>query len=288
MSTGLGRSSRQREVFFARLAENTERYDDMRCHVEAFCQEPGEHELSDEERGLMFTAFATTIRIRQKSVRVFVAAEQKEREKGNEQQALFAKERCAEMVAEIQRLSHTIVGVLHVLIMNASTAKPRARYLNMKANIYRRVMEFVEGDVKTKAADDARRAYEEAWEMVKKDLPAEHGSDGMGFRIAMDYSDFQHEINDTDAARKRVLKAFEDAVVQDGGRHGLGKIVMYYPGLAPPVTPWQYEELRKFGTEQAAKEQAAKEQTATQTGLQQSEVEADAALATGCTQCSVQ
>merc|ERR1712060_8656 len=91
------------------------------------------------------------------------SVEQKEKTKGNEEQAKHAKEYCAKVESELQKICDTILTLLDAnLITKASTGESKVFYQKMKADYYRYIAEFSDGDAKAKAAESARQAYEEA------------------------------------------------------------------------------------------------------------------------------
>merc|ERR1712151_894195 len=95
--------------------------------------------------------------------RIITSVEQKEGSKGNEANAKWAKEYCGTVVKELQAICDQILGLLDgKLIPKASGGESKVFYQKMKADYYRYIAEFSDGDKKTKAAESARRAYEEA------------------------------------------------------------------------------------------------------------------------------
>merc|ERR1712176_1312142 len=99
------------------------------------------------------------------------SVEQKEKTKGNEENAKWAKEYCTKVEGELQKICDTILGLLDgSLIKQASTGESKVFYQKMKADYYRYIAEFTTDDKKTKAAENARAAYEEAKTVAEKDL----------------------------------------------------------------------------------------------------------------------
>eukprot|EP00913_Durusdinium_trenchii_P017762 g16689.t1 len=81
-----------------------------------------------------------------------------------------------------------------------------------KADYYRYIAEFRSGDEKSKAAEEARKAYAEAAEVAKKDLLVTHP---IRLGLALNYSVFMYEVlNDPDEACKMARTAFEDAIAE--------------------------------------------------------------------------
>merc|ERR1712066_575775 len=133
--------------------------------------------------------------------------------KGNEEQASYAKEYCLKVEAELSKICETILGLLDGnLISKASTGESKVFYQKMKADYYRYIAEFSDGDAKKKAAENARLAYEEAQKVAEKDLAVTHP---IRLGLALNYSVFQYEVlQNPDDACKMARQAFEDAIAE--------------------------------------------------------------------------
>merc|ERR1712232_1241257 len=127
------------------------------------------------------------------------SVEQKEKTKGNEEQAKYAKEYCTKVEDELQKICDTILGLLDGnLISKASAGESKVFYQKMKADYYRYIAEFSDGDAKTKAAE--------------KDLAVTHP---IRLGLALNFSVFQYEVlNNPDDACKMARTAFEDAIAE--------------------------------------------------------------------------
>merc|ERR1711924_567877 len=76
----------------------------------------------------------------------------------------------------------------------------------------RYIAEFTEGDAKSKAAESARLAYEEAQKVSEKELAVTHP---IRLGLALNYSVFQYEVlNKPEDACKMARTAFEDAIAE--------------------------------------------------------------------------
>merc|ERR1712125_55417 len=166
-------ANRDKEVYFAKLAEQAERYDEMANHMENVGK--GSEELSVEERNLLSVAYKNAVGSRRAAWRIITSVEQKEKTKGNEENAKYAKEYCTKVESELQTICDTILGVLDANLVPKCTAdESKVFYLKMKADYYRYIAEFSDGEKKSKAADSARLAYEDAAAVASKDLPVTH------------------------------------------------------------------------------------------------------------------
>merc|ERR1712039_400241 len=103
-------ATREKSVYFAKLAEQAERYDEMADYMEAVGKQPDE--LSVEERNLLSVAYKNAVGSRRAAWRIITSVEQKEKSKGNEENAKFANEYCKKVEAELQKICDTILGLL--------------------------------------------------------------------------------------------------------------------------------------------------------------------------------
>merc|ERR1712083_1232238 len=204
-------ASRDKDVYFAKLAEQAERYDEMATYMESVGGS-GE-ELSVEERNLLSVAYKNAVGSRRAAWRIITSVEQKEKSKGNEENAKYAKEYCGKVEAELDKICKTILDLLdQKLIAKASNGESKVFYQKMKADYYRYIAEFSSDDVKKQAAENARLAYEETSKVAEKDLAVTHP---IRLGLALNYSVFQYEVlANPDEACKMARTAFEDAIAE--------------------------------------------------------------------------
>merc|ERR1712046_376581 len=133
--------------------------------------------------------------------------------KGNESNAGFAKEYCVKVETELDKICNTILGLLDSnLIPKASNGESKVFYQKMKADYFRYIAEFTDGDKKTTAANNAKLAYEEAQKVAEKDLAVTHP---IRLGLALNFSVFQYEVlSQPDEACKMARTAFEDAIAE--------------------------------------------------------------------------
>ena len=204
-------ANRDKEVYFAKLAEQAERYDEMADHMEQVGNL--QDELSVEERNLLSVACKNAVGSRRAAWRIITSVEQKEKAKGNEEQAKYAREYCDKVEAELQKICDTILGLLDQnLIAKSTTGESKVFYQKMKADYYRYIAEFSGDDKKQRAAESARQAYAEASTVAEKDLVVTHP---IRLGLALNYSVFQYEVlQNPDEACKMARTAFEDAIAE--------------------------------------------------------------------------
>merc|ERR1712050_709491 len=98
------------------------------------------------------------------------------------------------------------------LIKKASNGESKVFYQKMMADYYRYIAEFTDGDRKSKAAENARMAYQEAQNVAEKDLAVTHP---IRLGLALNFSVFQYEVlQNPDEACKMARTAFEDAIAE--------------------------------------------------------------------------
>mmetsp|Transcript_102850 Transcript_102850/g.267998 ORF Transcript_102850/g.267998 Transcript_102850/m.267998 type:complete len:240 (+) Transcript_102850:92-811(+) len=204
-------ASRDKEVYFAKLAEQAERYDEMADHMENVGKLGDE--LSVEERNLLSVAYKNAVGSRRAAWRIITSVEQKEKSKGNEDNAKFANEYCKKVEGELQKICDTILGLLDSnLIVKASSGESKVFYQKMKADYYRYIAEFTKDENKTSAADSAETAYADAAKVAEKDLAVTHP---IRLGLALNYSVFLYEVQGKpDDACKMARTAFEDAIAE--------------------------------------------------------------------------
>ncbi|CAE8583420.1 unnamed protein product [Polarella glacialis] len=202
---------RDKDVYFAKLAEQAERYDEMAEHMKNVGNEGSE--LSVEERNLLSVSYKNAVGSRRAAWRIITSISNKETSKGNADQAAYAKEYCFKVESELQSICDTILGLLDKnLIPKAGGGESKVFYQKMMADYYRYIAEFSDGDKKAAAAENARKAYADAAAVAEKDLAVTHP---IRLGLALNYSVFQYEVlNQPDEACKMARTAFEDAIAE--------------------------------------------------------------------------
>eukprot|EP00927_Polykrikos_kofoidii_P054978 TRINITY_DN492_c0_g1_i2.p1 TRINITY_DN492_c0_g1~~TRINITY_DN492_c0_g1_i2.p1 ORF type:complete len:242 (+),score=47.84 TRINITY_DN492_c0_g1_i2:73-798(+) len=201
--------SREQNVYFAKLAEQAERYDEMSKYMMNVGNV--DHLLSVEERNLLSVAYKNAVGSRRAAWRIITSVEQKEQSKGNDENASWAKEYCLTVEQELQKICDDILKLLDdKLIKTADTGESKVFYQKMKADYYRYIAEFRSGDPKASAAESARQAYQDAQDVAEKDLAVTHP---IRLGLALNYSVFQYEVlQKPEDACKMARTAFEDAI----------------------------------------------------------------------------
>merc|ERR1712151_632099 len=123
--------------------------------------------------------------------RIISSVQEKEKSKQNTEQAQWAKEYCTKVEAELQEICTKILALLDGnLIGKASNGESKVFYQKMKADYYRYIAEFTDGDAKAKAAESARLAYADAATVAETGLAVTHP---IRLGLALNYSVFMYE-----------------------------------------------------------------------------------------------
>merc|ERR1712062_205906 len=145
--------------------------------------------------------------------RIITSVGEKEKTKGNDAQAGFAQEYRGKVEAELDKICKTILELLDKnLIPKTPSGESKVFYVKMKADYYRYIAEFSDGDTKANASNDAKGAYADATEVAEKDLAVTHP---IRLGLALNYSVFMYEVlNQPEDACKMARTAFEDAIAE--------------------------------------------------------------------------
>ena len=157
---------RDKAIYFAKLAEQAERYDEMAEYMKMVGTSGAE--LSVEERNLLSVAYKNAVGSRRASWRIISSVEQKEGSKGNDTNVAHCKEYRTKVETELQGICDTILGLLDgSLVPGAKDAESKVFYHKMKGDYYRYIAEFTDGDKKSAAANKAKGAYYMFWTKFK-------------------------------------------------------------------------------------------------------------------------
>jgi len=201
---------RDKNIYFAKLAEQAERYDEMADYMKLVGTSGAE--LSVEERNLLSVAYKNAVGSRRASWRIISSVEQKEGSKGNEGNVAYCKEYRNVVETELQGICDTILKLLDAsLVPGAKDAESKVFYHKMKGDYYRYIAEFTDGDKKSAAANSAKLAYDDAMGAASE-LAVTHP---IRLGLALNFSVFHYEVlNNPDEACKMARTAFEDAIAE--------------------------------------------------------------------------
>ncbi|XP_042108175.2 14-3-3 protein zeta/delta-like [Ovis aries] len=193
----------------AKLAEQAERYDDMAACMKSVTEQG--IELSNEERSLLSVAYKNVVGARRSSWRVVSSIEQKT--EGAEKKQQMSREYREKIDTELRDICNDVLSLLEkFLIPNASQAEGKDFYLKMKGDCYRYLAEVVAGDDKKGIVDQSQQAYQEAFEISKKEMQPTHP---IRLGLALNFSVFYYEIlNSPEKACSLAKTAFDEAIAE--------------------------------------------------------------------------
>jgi 14-3-3 protein epsilon len=202
--------SDDKNIYFAKLAEQAERYDEMAEYMKlAGTSLP---ELSVEHRNLLSVAYKNAVGSRRASWRIISSVGQKEESKGNADNVKHCNEYRGKVEDELSKICNEILDLLsNNLIGKAKDAESKVFYHKMKGDYYRYIAEFTSVDKKTEAANKAKAAYDDAMGAASE-LAVTHP---IRLGLALNFSVFHYEVlSNPDEACKMARTAFEDAIAE--------------------------------------------------------------------------
>eukprot|EP00026_Physarum_polycephalum_P014296 Phypoly_transcript_14794.p1 GENE.Phypoly_transcript_14794~~Phypoly_transcript_14794.p1 ORF type:complete len:263 (+),score=66.75 Phypoly_transcript_14794:98-886(+) len=213
---------REELVFCAKLAEEAERYEEMADYMTrvARLQIP----LSVEERNLLSVAYKNVIGARRAAWRILCSIDQKEKKKAEESRRESKEEEreregrwegvrrgyIGVVEGELKRICEEVVEVAEkCLIPHETSFEGRTFFWKMKADYWRYLAEFMEGEERATAAQNALHAYNEA-QAVSLNLRATHP---IRLGLGLNFSVFYYEILNNPERSCRMAKETFDAAI---------------------------------------------------------------------------
>lgn len=131
-------SSREDNVYLAKLSEQAERYEEMVEFMEKVAKTVDVEELTVEERNLLSVAYKNVIGARRASWRIVSSIEQKEESRGNEDHVALIKEYRGKIEFELSKICDGILKLLDShLIPSATSTESKVFYHKMKGDYHR-------------------------------------------------------------------------------------------------------------------------------------------------------
>ena len=131
-------------------------------------------ELLVEEWNLLSLAYKNAVGSRRAAWRVITSVEQKEKSKGEEQLASYAREYVAKVEGELQKIRDGILALMDKELIPSPGTDELVLYYKMKSDYYRYLAEYATDVAKGKATEGTCAAYAEATKIAEKDLVVNH------------------------------------------------------------------------------------------------------------------
>jgi len=198
-------------VYQAKLAEQAERYDEMVEHMKEVAV-TAKSDLTLEERNLLSVAYKNVVGARRASLRIITSIETKEKEKGSPNSSLVVSYK-EKVEKELETICQDILNLLdqHLIPKAESVAEAKVFYLKMKADYYRYLAEFANGEIKTGHAKNAADSYKLATDSANELAPTHP----IRLGLALNYSVFLYEVQaEGQKACTLAKQAFDDAIAE--------------------------------------------------------------------------
>lgn len=194
-----------KEIYMAMLAEQCYRYDEMVEFLTKLIKNK-DSDIGSDERNLLSIAYKNSISGSRAALRTILAYREKERKKESSTFLPYIKDYAKEVADDLSKKCTEIIKFIDSeLLKKASTDEAKVFYIKMKGDYNRYMAEYLEGDEKTKIADEAKKAYTEATECaasLDKLNPIALG-------LALNYSVFYYEVLNNHA---EAIKIASDAL----------------------------------------------------------------------------
>jgi hypothetical protein len=209
----MAEGSRERLVIQAKMAEQSERYDDMAKAMKQVTTM--DQILSSEERNLLSVAYKNVVGARRSAWRVVSSIEQKT--ESDEKKHAVAAEYRRKIATELEDLCQEVLELLDIHLIKKADDAPakdsdsKVFYLKMKGDYKRYLAEVATGDKKKDVVEQSKEAYEKAQEIAASISP----TNPIRLGLALNYSVFYYEIvNNPEKACQMAKKAFDDAIAE--------------------------------------------------------------------------
>ena len=202
-------TSRDDNIFMAKICEQTERFEDMVSYMKLVAL--GDQELSVEERNLLSVAYKNAIGNHRTAWRALTSIETKEEAKASKQLPLL-RDYKTKIEGELNKFCNDILDVLDKKLIPGSEANKEANvfYLKMKGDYFRYISEYAAGDLHSKASESALQAYQSATDVANANLKTTHP---IRLGLALNFSVFNYEVmNDPTKACQLAKTAFDEAI----------------------------------------------------------------------------
>lgn len=207
-------------VYKAKLAEQAERYEDMKTAMKQVATTVTN--LSAEERNLLSVAFKNVVGARRASWRVLFSMENKKREQNDSQGAEQVLSYRKIVESELKEICNGILDILKdFLIPRVQENLEKERkddfleemvfFLKMQGDYYRYMAEFVEGEEKGAVTDKALEGYKKAQTTAEEIM----ATNPIRLGLALNFSVFYYEIlSQPEKACSLAKSAFDDAIAE--------------------------------------------------------------------------
>ncbi|ELP90582.1 14-3-3 protein, putative [Entamoeba invadens IP1] len=206
-------TSREDLVFLAKLAEQSERYEEMADFMKQITLQLQQTKVepSVEERNLISVAYKNVVGSRRASWRIISSLEQKEQAKGNTQRVEVIKGYRIKIEKELSEKCDDVLNVIITnLLPNCTSTESKVFFKKMEGDYYRYYSEFTTSEKRTEVSNKSLAAYTESMDIAKVELPS---TNPIRLGLVLNFSVFYYEImNDPEKACQLAKEAFDEAI----------------------------------------------------------------------------
>ena len=196
----------EKNFYLATIAEQCGRYKEMAEYLEEIVNQRDKG-LNNDERNLLSIAYKNSINSARNAMRTILAFESKEKKKENSQYLPYIIEYKQQVQDELTQLCQRVVKIIDELLLKKDQDEDaKLFYFKMKGDYKRYAGEFAEGELKKQLSDEAKKAYEQAAEVVKS-LPV---LNPIALGLALSNSVFYYEIYNEHKKAIEIAKAAID------------------------------------------------------------------------------
>ena len=198
----------EKNIYLAMLAEQCNRFEEMVTFLEELLSSR-DKDLNSDERNLLSIAYKNSVSSRRTALRTIIAYETKEKKKETSNFLPYIQEYRKKVEEELFAKCQNVIKAIDTqLLKKAEDDEAKVFYIKMKGDYNRYIAEYASDDLKTKVADDALNAYNEA-STIAKNLGV---LNPIALGLALNFSVFYYEVkNDHDTACKIATEAIEKA-----------------------------------------------------------------------------
>ena len=157
-------SSREENVYMAKLAEHEECYEEIVDYMEKVSKTVDVEELTIEEKNLLSMAYKNVIGAHRASWRIISSIEQKEENRGNEEHVTMIRDYRAKVESELSNICDVILHIFdtHIIPSSTSSESYKVFYLKMKGDYHRYLTIFKTTAERMEAVESTLLAYKAA------------------------------------------------------------------------------------------------------------------------------
>ena len=198
----------EKNIYLAMLAEQCNRFEAMVTFLEELLSSR-DKDLNSDERNLLSIAYKNSVSSRRTALRTIIAYETKEKKKETSNFLPYIQEYRKKVEEELFAKCQNVIKAIDTqLLKKAEDDEAKVFYIKMKGDYNRYIAEYASDELKTKVADDALNAYNEA-STIAKNLGV---LNPIALGLALNFSVFYYEVkNDHDTACKIATEAIEKA-----------------------------------------------------------------------------